>query len=85
MTAITIQPDTIKFGNYRAPFVGFAEASQLFIAMRDQLGEGDSGTPVCLLLAGKKVVGHIGYNGKVWAGAPRDWRAGAEPLFNPNA
>ena len=30
-----------------------------------------------------RVVGHVSYNGKVWAGRARDWQPGDRPLYSP--
>jgi hypothetical protein len=56
----------------------FAEASAVYCKARKESGEGGSTFPVGSL------PGHyVSYNGKVWAGTPKDWQSGMTPVFNP--
>lgn len=82
-TALATTPDTLQIGDRRWPFPGIVEASTIYRETIEALDLGSSQTPPCLLVAGGKTVGHVSYNGKVWAGAPRDWQPGAKPIFNP--
>ena len=57
---------------------GIAAASALYCRTRDQSGEGNSTFPT------GKIPGHyISYNGRVWAGKPRDWKPGDVPVYSP--
>lgn len=36
-----------------------------------------------LIADGGKIVAHVSYNGRVWAGRPQDWKSGDVPLYDP--
>lgn len=77
-------PLFVKVGRAKYPFQGAAHASQAYRDTIDRLDLGASQTPPCYIIdsSGTKV-GHISYNGKVWAGA--EWQSGDEPVYNPYA
>lgn len=62
-----------------------AEASRKFCAARDAAGSGMSDTPVVFVERGGESFAYLSYNGRVWAGKPKDWTAGQEPLYDPRA
>lgn len=84
---ITLTPSAslfVKVGRTTLPFQGAAHASQAYRDTIDSLGLGASQTPPCYIIDRSGVkVGHISYNGKVWAGA--EWQSGDEPVYNPYA
>lgn len=58
-----------------------ASASAAYAQARDLSGEGASTFPTGEVREGKRSVGHVSYNAKVW---PRvNWQVGDTPLFNP--
>lgn len=74
----------LQVGHLRTQIDSYAEASELFCATRDAYGEGASRTPTALLVyEDGRVVGHVSYNGRVWAGAPQSW-TGDTALFYDN-
>ena len=60
-----------------------AMASRIFIEFRDANGEGASRTPVAYIKLNGKRWGHISYNGRVWAGSPKNWVPGTVPAYDP--
>jgi hypothetical protein len=65
------------------PVATLADASALFCATRDRFGEGASRTPPADVVDGSgNLIGHISYNGRIWAGAARDWSATTALLFD---
>lgn len=85
MSAATL---TMQIGRRTYPVASLAEASRQFCEARDRAvarGAGGSRrTPTPLLFDGDgKQVAHISYNGRVWAGHPRDWQPGRTPLVDP--
>lgn len=76
----------IKIGGRRYPVPSYEEASRLFCAARDRFGEGASKTPTPRILQGGRPVAYVSYNGRVWAGSPKDLKAADRaPLFDPFA
>jgi hypothetical protein len=73
----------LKVGRKLFPFPGAVEASRVYCATIERLGVGGSKAPRCLIIDGKTIVGHVSYNGKVWAGA--QYVPGAPPVYNPYA
>jgi hypothetical protein len=72
---------TMVIGRRRYAVASLTEASSKFCAARDKVGAGASQTPTPMLYAADgKLVGYISYNGRVWAGHPRDWKPGAKLL-----
>jgi len=73
---------TMVIGRRRYPVASLADASAKFCAARDKAGTGASTTPTPMLYddAGK-LVGYVSYNGRVWAGHPRDWKADGKPMM----
>jgi len=76
---------TMKIGRWQHAVASYADASNVFCAMRDRLGRGASGTPTPLIYEAESVVAHVSYNGRVWPGSPKDWRDGLVPLFDPRS
>jgi len=80
MTALTA-PMTMRLGNRFYAVASIVEASRMFCAARDKSGHGASRTPMPLLYDGAgRLVGHVSYNGRVWAGRPQDWHPGVKLL-----
>ncbi len=79
-TAIA-QPVIIAIGKRRYEVADIKAASALFCAARDKSGNGASRTPTPMLYRpdGEQFA-YISYNGRVWAGSPRDWQPGKTPL-----
>lgn len=75
----------IKIGGRRYPVPSFEAASRLFCAARDRFGEGASKTPTPRILQGGRPIAYVSYNGRVWSGSPKDWKADRAPLFDPFA
>ena len=69
----------LKIGKrYTGEVADFAEASAVYCRVRKESGEGGSTFPTGSL------PGHyVSYNGKVWAGKAKDWKAGDAPVYNP--
>lgn len=57
------------------------QASAAFIAFTEHNNLGGNEAGECLLKIGGKVVAHVSFNGRVWAG--RRWFSGAKPIFEP--
>jgi hypothetical protein len=71
----------LQIGCKRYQVATFEEASRMFCAARDKAGEGASRTPSPLIVDGQgAVIGHVSYNGRVWAGAT--YVSGAKPLWD---
>jgi hypothetical protein len=65
------------------PVASLAEASRKHDALRDASGHGASRWPSAHILDWQgKHVGYISYNGRIWAGWPRDWKVGDTPLYD---
>lgn len=73
---------TIRVGRKAYPIADYAEASRLFCAARDKAGTGGRDTPTPLIFEGDRQVAYVSYNGRVWAGDPRDWQPGRKPLYD---
>jgi hypothetical protein len=70
----------LEIGRKRFQIASFEEASCMFCMARDKMGEGASRTPSPKIVDERgEVIGHVSYNGRVWAGAT--YVAGASPLF----
>lgn len=68
----------LKIGRKVFEVAGFPEASAVYQRERNASGEGASTFPV------GRIPGHyVSYNGKVWAGSPKDWAPGKAPVFDP--
>lgn len=76
---------TIRIGRKAYAVPDLAAASRLVCAARDKSGVGGSRFKTPLIFAGDKPVGYVSYNGRVWAGDPRGWKAGDKPLFDNGA
>lgn len=76
-------PYTMAIGKRRYAVSSLAEASAMFCAARDKAGTGASQTPTPMVFdaATGKLVAHVSYNGRVWAGHPRDWTPRTKPLL----
>lgn len=65
------------------PFVTLNEASAAYRAFIEENGFGGRDAGICVIKSEGKVVAHVSYNGKVWAGSPVNWTGATELLFNP--
>lgn len=84
LAPMTIQVKRSALGDGpELPIVTLNQASAAYRAFLDSGGLGSSEAGCCLIRQAGKVVAHVSYNGKVWAGTERDWKAGTEPLFVP--
>jgi len=60
----------LEIGHKRFQIASFEEASRMFCGVRDKAGEGASRTPSPMIVDEQgAVIGHVSYNGRVWAGA----------------
>lgn len=60
----------LEIGRKRFQVASSEEASRMFCAARDRMGEGSSRTPSPKIVDERgDVIGHVSYNGRVWAGA----------------
>lgn len=75
---------SLEVGGKRYPVASLADASRKVEAARDASGIGGSQFPTPLLYDGAgKLIGYVSYNGRVWAGHPRDWQPdGVKPIFD---
>jgi hypothetical protein len=72
---------TLKIGRRAYSVPSYADASRMFCAARDKSGLGASRVPTPLIYdANGQQVAYVSYNGRVWAGSPRDWQPGRTPL-----
>lgn len=70
----------LQIGRKRFQIASFEEASRMFCAARDKMGEGASRTPSPKIVDERgEVIGHVSYNGRVWAGPT--YIAGNIPLY----
>lgn len=77
-------PAAVRVGKRQFPFTSYAHVSAAYRGTIDRLGIGGSETPPCLLIgANGSTVGYVSYNGRVWAGDPRNWISGKEPVYSP--
>ena len=71
----------LQVGKRRYQISSFEEASTKVCIARDASPHGASRFKSPLLVnESGRVVGHISYNGRVWAGLPQDWKAGQCPI-----
>ena len=83
MPSYPTAPIFVRTGNRTFPVATLANASALFCATRDKRGHGSSGTPSCEVVDGDgNLIGHISYNGRIWAGSARDWSDKTALLFD---
>lgn len=73
---------SIRVGRKTYAIPDLAAASRLVCEARDRSGARSSRFTPPLIFDGGRLVGHVSYNGRVWAGEPRDWKPGAVPLFD---
>ena len=72
----------VQVGNRLYQATTLADASTMYCAARDALGNGASGTPPGKIVdAEGNPVARISFNGKVWP--PEPWTPGMAPLFIP--
>ena len=77
-------PLFLQIGRKVSAYTNAANASEEYRKIIDLLDVGASEAPLCKIIdKSKKVVGHVSYNGKVWAGAK--WTDGDTPIYNPYA
>jgi hypothetical protein len=71
----------LEIGRKRFQIASYEEASRMFCAVRDKMGEGASRTPSPNIVDERgKVIAHVSYNGRVWAGAT--YAPDAMPLYD---
>jgi hypothetical protein len=71
----------LQIGRKRFQVATFEQASRMFCVARDKSGEGASRTPTPKIVDERgDVIGHVSYNGRVWAGA--SYVPGAQPLYD---
>lgn len=78
----------MQFASYRiggakpAPFASLESTSAAYVAMRDRKGWTMRNAPECAILDDQgQPVAHVSYNGRIWAGMPRDWHPDTQLLF----
>lgn len=71
----------LRLGRKTYPVADYAEASRIVCNERDRRGVGASRFPDALIYEGDNLIGYVSYNGRVWAGNPRLWRPGHQPLY----
>ena len=72
----------VKFGKTRISVASVAEASAVYSAARDAAGLGASRWPCGVVTAQGKTIGHISYNGRVWAKPSKQWSVGDLPIYD---
>ena len=76
-------PFYVRAGTRTFPVATLADASALFCATRDKRGHGAISTTSCDVVDGSgDLIGHISYNGRIWAGSARDWSDKTALLFD---
>ena len=76
-------PIFVRTGKRMFPVATLADASALFCATRDRRCHGASRTPSCDVLdSSGNLIGHVSYNGRIWAGSVRDWSDKTALLFD---
>lgn len=71
----------LQIGSRRFQVATLKEASRMYCAARDHFGEGASRTPSPLIVDEQgMVIGHVSYNGRVWAG--ESYVAGQIPIYD---
>lgn len=89
MNQLPATPLFLQIAATRVAFPGAEQASRMYretIERYDRLtGRGGASTvPSCHIVTNDgTIVGYVSYNGKVWAGDPRNWQSGAAALFDP--
>lgn len=78
------EPIFIQIGRKRYQVASYAEASRMFCKARDESGLGASqiATPHITDEHGNPIA-YVAYNGRVFAGAAKNWKAGTPILFDP--
>lgn len=71
---------TIRIGRKSYPIGNYADASRMVCKARDKSGVGSSRFSDPLIYEGDRAVAYVSYNGRVWAGSPRDWTPDRTPL-----
>jgi len=59
-----------------------AAASALYCAKRDASKLPSSRMPAAFIMRDGKTIGHLSYNGRVWAGSPRHWTPDTKPIYD---
>lgn len=76
-------PIFLQIGHRRYQVDSYEQASTMFCTARDRMGEGASKTPSPLIVGSLgQVIGHVAYNGRVFAGMPKAWTASTAILFD---
>lgn len=76
---------TLKIGRKAYAIESLADASRKVCAARDKAGIGSSRFTPPSIFDGERQVGYVSYNGRVWAGEPRGWKAGDKPIYDNGA
>jgi hypothetical protein len=83
MTDALINAKTVTIGRTVKPFTTAEAASKFY---RDHIGERGASliSHGCYIRdAHGDVIAHVSYNGRVWAGAERDWTPDTDAIWNP--
>jgi hypothetical protein len=89
--ALPAGPLFLAIGKRRWRVRSFEDASRKFLATLERAGGfgvagGDVRVPTPMIVAsGGRVIGHVGHNGRVWAGRPRDWHEDTALLYDSRA
>lgn len=76
----------LTVGSRRWPVASAEDASRKFLAVVACAGTGASRTPTPLIIGSDgRLIGHISYNGRVWAGDPRAWDEQTAMLYDSRA
>lgn len=75
----------IEVAGKRYPVPSIEAASALISKTRDKTGVRSSEyDPAHIFETSGKLLGHVAYNGRVFAGRAREWRSETELLFDPS-
>lgn len=73
----------LQIGSRRYQVDSYRQASEMFCAVRDRMGEGASKTPSPHIVdESGAVIGYVAYNGRVFAGKSREWTSATPLLFD---
>lgn len=76
---------TVRIGRKTYAIPDLATASRMVCAARDRSGVGNSRFTVPLIYEGERQIGYVSYNGRVWAGEQRGWKADDKPIYDNGA
>ncbi len=84
MTAISLpaKPMFLQIGRKLYEVASFEQASIMFCKARDASGLGASKiTSKPIVDERGETIAYVSYNGRVWAGAAKEWKPDASPLY----